>query len=130
MHLLERMAHDGGWPVFAGWARYVCGCRFTASSRGFSSAVYLWAYLTLGWDGQRWVKCTNTTDPIWEQLQFTDRFFEPGTNSFSDRLSLPLREEEYIAYVNRYRENDPKVPDEEKVRGVINGTGTPFISWR
>jgi hypothetical protein len=123
MHLLERMAHDGGWPIFAGWSRYVCGCRYTASARGFSSAVYLWAYLTLGWDGQRWVKCTNTTDPIWEQLQGTDRFFEPGTDSFSDRLSPPLPEEDYIAYVNRYRENNPNVPYEERVRGVINAHG-------
>jgi hypothetical protein len=119
MHLLERMAHDGGWPIFAGWSRYACGCCYTASSRGFSSAVYLWAYLTLGWDGRRWVKCTNTTDPIFEQLQCTDQFFEPGTASFSDRLAPPIGEE-YIAYVNRYRENDPNVPADEKVKGVIN----------
>lgn len=120
MHLLERMAHEGGWPQRAGWDRYACGFHYTPISRGFSSAVYLWAYLTLGWDGQRWVSCTNTTDPMYEQLQFTDQFFEPGSPStFSDQLRL-LNSEDYIAYSSGYRENDPNVPAAEKIRGVIN----------
>jgi hypothetical protein len=119
MHLLERMANDGGWPQFGGWSRYACGTHYSTSSRGFSSAAYLWAYLTLGWDGQRWVSCTSTTDPIFDQLQYTDRFFEPGAWTFDDNLAL-LGGHDYIAYATRYRENDPNVPADEKIRAVIN----------
>lgn len=122
MHLLERMANDGGWPQFGGWGdpEYACGTHYSTSSRGFSSAVYLWAYLTLGWDGQRWVSCTSTADPIFAQLQHTAGFFEPGsTSTFADELQQ-LGGHDYIGYATRYRENDPTVPEDRKIRAVIN----------
>ena len=128
MHLLERMAHDGGWPKLGGWRSgnisYECGTQFAVNALGFLSAVYLWAYLTLDWDGTRWVSCTNTTDPIYEQLQFTDQFFEPGSSStLADQLwfALPLFSfPDYIGYCTTHRENDPTVPWADKVPGVIN----------
>jgi hypothetical protein len=119
MHLLERMANDGGYPQFGGWSRYACGTHYSTHARGFSSAAYLWAYLTLGWDGQRWVSCTSSADPIYAQLQYTDRFFDPGSTwTFSDELQL-LGGHDYIAYATRYRENDPTVPEADKIRAAI-----------
>jgi hypothetical protein len=130
MQLLERMANDGGYPQFGGWSRYACGTHYSTNSRGFSSAAYLWAYLTLGWDGRRWVSCTTTADPIYAQLQYTDRFFDPGNPwTFADELQL-LGGHDYIAYATRYRENDPAVPEAEKIRAAIaaHSQGLHFVA--
>ena len=73
MHLIRRMRYDGGWPKFPKWKDdYPYGDVFSAHSRAFPVAAYLWAYLATRWEelpGKGWRHVPTDADIIYDELQ-------------------------------------------------------------
>jgi hypothetical protein len=129
MHVLERLAHDGGWLALPGWRsgdrEYPCGHLGSQTARTFPPLAYLWAYLSLEWSPpitvggvalSPWHVANHEARPIYEQLQETAKFFtQTHPLNFADSHDgIP-----YIGYSSHNRENDPTVPGDQKVLGAI-----------
>jgi len=119
MHLVDRMKLDGGWPRWPAWSSagvsYPMGGNLAPHSRAFPAIAYLWSYLTVEWEGGRWVHSPGDADVIYNQLQHLRRFYgvAPDTASvnFKDRHEGVY----YIGYSTNRKEMLGNGP-----RGVLN----------
>ncbi len=119
MHLVDRMKLDGGWPRWPAWSSagvtYPDSCILSAHSRAFPAMAYLWSYLTVEWDRDRWIHAESEADIIYDRLQQLRRFYglAPDTSrvNFKDRHGDVY----YIAYSANRKEALGNGP-----RGVLN----------
>ncbi|MFW9887338.1 MAG: FG-GAP repeat domain-containing protein [Candidatus Thorarchaeota archaeon] len=87
MHVINRMKQDGGWPKWPKWDEYPRGDIFTPHSRCFPHIAYLWAYLALSLQDNKWIHTPCDADLIYDQLQYLYQFYvRAGEKNFVSRL--------------------------------------------